>query len=335
MGTLTASEAAAEDVAFKFREEIDDLVAESAAQDALARLQDFVRDFAPDLKKDVLLLRARHSAWRTNQRSGIDTGEKITAIRAAILDLADQTFEEAGGRGSIGLRLVVDNAPPPVAPTPTPVSAPTLEETETAPNSQPAAAAVVSITPLLSSVDVERTAGQGGLDNLRRHYFKTLRRGDDLLACSSRNITRKYARGGFSLNPLSLDLRAGEITGIVGRNASGKTTLLKLLMGEIKPDAGEGIPVIPLLIDKARMPMSDELPASIAQLHFNNGVPIRPNPDFDGDVERLMTRLRAYVSYQPRLSRRVQRRLLAAAEADTTPLAHLLTAKGEAALRGT
>lgn len=244
MGTMTASEAVAEDVAFKFREEIDDLVAESAAQDALARLQDFVRDFAPGLKKDVLLLRARHSQWRTNQRAGIDTGERITAIRAAILDLADQTFEEAGGRRPIGLRLVVDNAPQPVVVAPAPVApapaapAAAPEQTEAAPVTPPAAP-VVSIAPLLSAADVERTASQGGLDNLRRHYFKTLRKDDELLACSSKNITRKYARGGFSLNPISLDLRAGEITGIVGRNASGKTTLLKLLMGEIKPDAGE------------------------------------------------------------------------------------------------
>lgn len=65
---------------------------------------------------------------------------------------------------------------------------------------------------------------------------------------------------------------------------------------EVETALRVGIPVIPLLIGKARMPLPDELPASIAQLHFNNGVPIRPNPDFDGDVERLMTRLRAYVS---------------------------------------
>lgn len=215
MAGITASEAIAEDVAYKFREEIDDLVAESAAQDALARLQDFVRDFAPALKKDVLLLRARHNQWRANQRAGIDTGERITAIRAAILDLADQTFEEAGGRKpSATPRLIIDN---------TQLEAP---------------AAPVRVEAVIP-VEPPNNSAAGGLDNLRRRYFKAFRASDEWLACSCKNVARKYARGGFSLNPISLDLRAGEITGIVGRNASGKTTLLRLLMGELKPDAGE------------------------------------------------------------------------------------------------
>jgi ABC-type multidrug transport system ATPase subunit len=33
-------------------------------------------------------------------------------------------------------------------------------------------------------------------------------------------------------------LRIGEVTGVVGRNASGKTTLLRILMGDLQPDYG-------------------------------------------------------------------------------------------------
>lgn len=64
---------------------------------------------------------------------------------------------------------------------------------------------------------------------------------------------------------------------------------------EVETALRVGKPVIPLLIGAARMPKPEELPSTIAQLHFNNGVQIRPNPDFDSDVERLVTRLRAYV----------------------------------------
>ena len=53
------------------------------------------------------------------------------------------------------------------------------------------------------------------------------------------DISKKYRKGPFRLEPLSLTLRAGEITGIVGRNASGKTTLLRLMMGDILPDTGQ------------------------------------------------------------------------------------------------
>ncbi|TCL02925.1 cyclic peptide export ABC transporter [Sodalis ligni] len=43
---------------------------------------------------------------------------------------------------------------------------------------------------------------------------------------------------GFSLGPVSLDIRAGEILFIVGKNGSGKTTLIKLLLGLYAPDRG-------------------------------------------------------------------------------------------------
>jgi ABC-2 type transport system ATP-binding protein len=41
------------------------------------------------------------------------------------------------------------------------------------------------------------------------------------------------------LKKVSVDFPAGEITGIVGRNGSGKTVLLKCIIGLLKPDHGE------------------------------------------------------------------------------------------------
>jgi ABC-2 type transport system ATP-binding protein len=43
-----------------------------------------------------------------------------------------------------------------------------------------------------------------------------------------------------ALQDLDLDLRPGEILGYVGPNGSGKTTTLKLLVGLLRPDRGEG-----------------------------------------------------------------------------------------------
>lgn len=42
-----------------------------------------------------------------------------------------------------------------------------------------------------------------------------------------------------ALDGLSLAIRPGEITSIVGPNAAGKSTLLKCMVGLIRPDAGE------------------------------------------------------------------------------------------------
>ena len=47
-----------------------------------------------------------------------------------------------------------------------------------------------------------------------------------------------HARGGFVLQDLSLSIAAGSLTGLLGPNGCGKTTLLKLLSGVLRPDTG-------------------------------------------------------------------------------------------------
>lgn len=54
-------------------------------------------------------------------------------------------------------------------------------------------------------------------------------------------LTLESARvglGTFTLGPLDVSLRRGGLTALVGPNASGKTTLLRLLAGVLKADAG-------------------------------------------------------------------------------------------------
>lgn len=56
-------------------------------------------------------------------------------------------------------------------------------------------------------------------------------------ALELRGLTRSFA--GFTLGPLDLDLPAGCILGLIGENGAGKTTTIKLLLGMLRPDAGE------------------------------------------------------------------------------------------------
>jgi ABC-2 type transport system ATP-binding protein len=51
-------------------------------------------------------------------------------------------------------------------------------------------------------------------------------------------VQKKYARSSFSLGPVSMTLREGDIIGLVGENGNGKTTLLRLLCGELYQTGG-------------------------------------------------------------------------------------------------
>lgn len=51
-------------------------------------------------------------------------------------------------------------------------------------------------------------------------------------------VTKKY-RSGWSLGPLDLQIKEGEIFGFLGSNGAGKTTTIKLLLGLIKPSSGK------------------------------------------------------------------------------------------------
>ena len=52
---------------------------------------------------------------------------------------------------------------------------------------------------------------------------------------SERNLTKNYRD--FSLN-VTLDISDGQITGLVGKNGAGKTTVIKAMLGLIRPDGG-------------------------------------------------------------------------------------------------
>ena len=53
---------------------------------------------------------------------------------------------------------------------------------------------------------------------------------------SIKNLQKNYKD--FSLN-LSLEVPSGTVTGLVGRNGAGKTTVIKAVLGLIEPDGGE------------------------------------------------------------------------------------------------
>lgn len=70
--------------------------------------------------------------------------------------------------------------------------------------------------------------------------FRTYSRGEGLLGSIGALFRRKY-REVVALAPFDLEIRRGEIVGLLGANGAGKTTCMKMLAGVIVPTAGEAM----------------------------------------------------------------------------------------------
>ncbi|MDI6836320.1 MAG: ABC transporter ATP-binding protein, partial [Rhizobiaceae bacterium] len=66
-------------------------------------------------------------------------------------------------------------------------------------------------------------------------------------------VTRRFGKGAPALDGVSGEIGGGEITGLVGPDGAGKTTLIRLMTGLMLPDAGR---VEVLGIDTARSPQN-------------------------------------------------------------------------------
>ena len=63
---------------------------------------------------------------------------------------------------------------------------------------------------------------------------------------------------------------------------------------EIEAALNRNILIIPLFVRGAAMPAGEKLPHSLQRLAYRNGIPIRSDPDFHGDVDRLIAAIADY-----------------------------------------
>jgi ATP-binding cassette subfamily F protein uup len=73
------------------------------------------------------------------------------------------------------------------------------------------------------------------------------------------------------LDGASLQIEAGERIGLLGRNESGKSTLMKLLMGDISPDSGEIIRSSDVRISMLPQDVPNDLPGTIYDVVASGG----------------------------------------------------------------
>ena len=73
---------------------------------------------------------------------------------------------------------------------------------------------------------------------LSSNYFKTERGYIMNEIVKTTGLTKRY-RGAAAVNNLNMSVREGRIYGFLGPNGAGKTTTLKMLLGLVRPTAGE------------------------------------------------------------------------------------------------
>ena len=105
----------------------------------------------------------------------------------------------------------------------------------------------------VEGISARRKRNQGRLRNLEKlreqktsHIFRegtanmkfVSEKKSGQLVIDAKNLTKNFANKSI-INNFSIQIKRGDRIGIVGPNGIGKTTLLKILLGEIQPDCGE------------------------------------------------------------------------------------------------
>ena len=58
---------------------------------------------------------------------------------------------------------------------------------------------------------------------------------------SARNLTKRFVASRIALDDVSFDVKEREIVGLLGHNGAGKSTVLGIMLGMVRPNAGEVI----------------------------------------------------------------------------------------------
>ncbi|HET6280815.1 MAG TPA: ABC transporter ATP-binding protein, partial [Polyangia bacterium] len=102
------------------------------------------------------------------------------------------------------------------------------------------------MTGILGEIVADSAHADAGVDaeeraHARKRLFARFRREPlkQETVCRTDALEMRFERSGFVLGPISFELRSGEITALVGENAHGKTTLIRMLVGELSPHSGE------------------------------------------------------------------------------------------------
>jgi hypothetical protein len=88
---------------------------------------------------------------------------------------------------------------------------------------------------------------------------------------------------------------------LTAKDESGKRRIdspRDFLRIEIEAALQRDIPVIPVLVQGASVPNESDLPSTLESLAFRHGAPVRADPDFHNDIERIVRGIEQHFSKQ-------------------------------------
>jgi ABC-2 type transport system ATP-binding protein len=220
-------EVPAKRLAFSYRDAVAESIGENRLEDALNTLQDFVSNLAPDLKQPVLLLRRRYRQFQQDALRNLAPPTEADQISVKILEIVTEAERQSTVSAKYNIPTQTNRESPAVKPNLRLISTPV---------------AFVSEPLVTGTLPSTLPAGQIETieEQLRQHWarYRASQTDEDTAACVCETISKRFRQNGFCLEQSSFSLKIGQITGVVGRNASGKTTLLRILLGEILPNTG-------------------------------------------------------------------------------------------------
>jgi ABC-2 type transport system ATP-binding protein len=193
--------------------EIEKLVAANELNTATKRIMDLVSDFSINRKRkqEAIDIRASYNALREESRRYgklEDENQELSKLRYRILDFIEAIKEEdPSSQRQILADTIADNQ------LSESIEKKTGESTKT-------------------KFELEKETFS------KQRYQVSARK--PTIVFYAKNICKKYNGRSidFSLNLTELKLRLGEITSIVGENGNGKTTLLRIIAGQLKITSG-------------------------------------------------------------------------------------------------
>jgi len=218
--------------AIVLRDEIKELIEQGDLDQAIRRLLDFTRDYTEgrEFENEAVAISAQFNRTRRHERSGMRTSADAevdyTQITVRLLDLTDTVYGQLKAVNGRPLGLLSSEG---TSTEGHPVGS--LENNGDAPGREPV---------------LQPEFGDGALTQLERARARFRRERereasevtDVVFRC--RDLKKAYPRSRheFALSGVELELRTGQITVVVGVNGVGKTTLLRIVAGELKPSTG-------------------------------------------------------------------------------------------------